>query len=143
MADVEFYFIGIGEGKLTSFSGTKKQISYVKALECCLEHEGESLTWDFFDDRNVKKTLFQSILRDRKMRVNIKIPMDYRPPFCVVTAVDNRAVRLEYYEGRAVLKLRHDIRSKELEGANLPPFMKEDPQDKRSPADRSMPLERG
>lgn len=130
MADVQFYFIGISEGELSSFKATSQQIRFVRTLECCLEFDGEPLTWDFFDNPAEKRALFQSILRDRKMRMDIKYPMEYRPPFCVITAMDNRAVRLEYYEGRIILKLKFDIRAKELEGADLPPFMGEDPKHK-------------
>jgi hypothetical protein len=133
MEEFEFYLIGLGEEGLTSYKETRMQVDAVKTLECALEVEGARLTWSFFDDPGEPRALFQSIMRDRRMRVDKGIPPEYRPPFCVVTAIGDRAVRLEHYEGRYHLKLRYDIRAKELEGANLPNFMEHDPQFKKPP----------
>lgn len=51
-----------------------------------------------------------------------------RPDFCVITAMDNKAVRLEFYEGHDALELVYDLRAKELHGKDLPKFMENDPQ---------------
>ena len=62
------------------------------------------------------------------MRVDRKILMEDRPAFCAVTAIDGRAVRLEFYEGKRTLKLVYDIRAEEFEGMDLPRFLDRDPQ---------------
>ena len=124
MANVEFHIIGVGGKTLASSRETRQQIGLVKAQECQLQIEGEALTWDFFDDPDEPRTLFQTILRDREMRVDQRIPMEDRPPTCVVTAMDGKAVRLEFYEGNMMLKLKYDIRSEELQGAKLPSYLK-------------------
>ena len=125
MANIELYIVGIEEGLPTSSSITRKQIDGVKTLECQLELEGESLSWDFFDDPDEPRTLFQAILRDREMRVDRAIPLENSPPFCVVTSMEGKAVRLEFYEGSDELNLRFDIRSRALEGAELPNYLKD------------------
>ena len=51
-----------------------------------------------------------------------------RPSFCVVTPMDGKAVRLEFYEGHDALSLVYDLRSKELQGKDFPNFMDHDPQ---------------
>jgi len=144
MAEVKNYFIGVGQIevdtpsetrkriKVVSSSETKKQIEAVKALECCLEHEGESLTWDVFDNPSEPRSIFQSIVKDREKRVDKRTIVETRPPFCVVTAIDNRVVRLEFYEGYRTLTLQYDVRAKELEGESLVNFMDEDPQAKEA-----------
>jgi hypothetical protein len=90
--------------------------------------KGEKVTWDDVDNPNEPRTLFQSILKDREMRVDKKTLMADRPSFCVITAADGKAIRLEFYEGHDALSLIYDIRSKELQGKRLPNFMDEDPQ---------------
>ena len=125
MANVELYIIGIEEGFPISSSTTKKQIDGVRTLECQLELEGESLSWDFFDDPNEPRTLFQAILRDREMRVDRTISVENNPPFCVVTSMEGKAVRLEFYEGSHELRLRFDIRSRALERAEMPNYLKD------------------
>jgi hypothetical protein len=42
--------------------------------------------------------------------------------------MDNKAVRLEYYEGHDALTLVYDVRAKELQDKELPNFMDKDPQ---------------
>ena len=131
MGDIEFHVIGVGEETLVSSGGlassieTRLQIDDVKSLECRLQIEGESLTWDFFDDPDEPRSLFQTILNDREMRVNRRIELEDRPPTCVITSMDGKAVRLEFYEGKYMLRLRFDIRSSELEGAKLPNYLKQ------------------
>ena len=80
--------------------------------------------WDFFDDPEEPRSLFQTILNDRDLRVDRGISLEDRPPFCVVTSMDGKAVRLEFYEGKIMLRLRYDIRTAELDGAKLPNYLK-------------------
>ena len=124
MGNIEFYIIGVGV-TLASSSETRQQIDDVKSLECQLQIEGESLTWAFFDDPDEPRSLFQTILNDREMRVNRRIELENRPPICVITSMDGKAVRLEFYEGKYMLRLRFDIRSSALEGAKLPGYLKQ------------------
>jgi hypothetical protein len=126
MVDIHFLMIGIGEKALASASETREQIDKIKALDCGLQVGGRSLNWHLFDNPRDPRALFQRILKDREMRVDWKAPLPNRPPFCVVTVMDDKAVRLEFYEGSAQLKLEYDIRSEELEGTGLPNYMKED-----------------
>jgi hypothetical protein len=127
MSEINFYFVGIGEGALSSSSETMEQIDSVRALTCDLANDGTPLTWDFFDDPDDTTTLFRRILRDRFNRVDRGKQVEGRPGFCVVTAMDGRAVRLEYYGGRKLLSLLDDYRAGELQEADLPNFMEEDP----------------
>lgn len=46
----------------------------------------------------------------------------------VVTVMEGKAVRLEYYEGHDALSLVYDVRAKKLQGKKLPNFMDKDPQ---------------
>jgi len=125
----ETFFIGVGGGKVVASKETITQIEKVRALECTLETEtGEKITWDDLDDPNESRTLFQCILGDRKRRVDQKTFMADRPSFCVVTAMDGKAMRLEFYEGHDALSLVYDIRAKELKGKSLQNFMDHDPQ---------------
>jgi hypothetical protein len=124
MANVEFHVIGVGDKNLASASETRHQIDDVKELECQLQVEGEALTWDFFDNPEEPRSLFQTILNDRDLRVDRGISLENRPPFCVVTSMDGKAVRLEFYEGKIILRLRYDIRTSELDGAKLPNYLK-------------------
>ncbi len=124
----ETLFIGMDGGQAVDSKETLEQITAVEALECVLEHEGEKISWEGFDNPNEPRSLFQSILRDRKRRVDEHTMMADRPSFAVITAMDGKAVRLEYYEGHDALQLEFDLRSKELQGKKLLNFMAEDEQ---------------
>jgi len=128
MAVVETYFIGIDGEDPVSGAETRKQIVAVRELKCAFFHKGEPLTWDVFDDPYEPRTVFQSILKDRELRVDKKMSVSDRPAYCVITAVDGRAVRMEYYEGDKILELCYDLRSKELQGKPLLIYMNEDPE---------------
>jgi len=107
---------------------TRKQIDQVRQLTCDLElSDGTKLSWDTFNDPDESRSLFQSIIRDRELRVDKKILMADRPKFAVVTAFGNRAVRLEFYEGHDALTCTHDLRAKELHKSCMPVFMDSDP----------------
>lgn len=124
---VRTLFVGIDGERVVGGEETRRQIEEVKKLRCALEYGGRKLDWDAFDDPREPRTIFQAILRDRKMRVDMEMLMADRPPFAVVTARGGDAVRLEYYQGHDALSLVHDIRAPELQGQNLPAFLEEDP----------------
>lgn len=106
---------------------TKRQVEMVRKLECHLQKDGKALSWDAFDNPKEPRTLFQAIINDRKLRVDQGVIMADRPPVAVVTVLDGKAVRLEYYEGHDALSLVYDIRAKELEGKELPKWLESDP----------------
>ena len=122
------YFIGTDGEQVVNSQETLKQIEKVKKLDCNLQGEGTALTWTDFDNPEETRALFQSILGDRKKRVDEKTIMADRPAFCVITEHEGAAVRLEYYEGHDALSLVYDIRAKEIEDKDLPKWMESDPQ---------------
>lgn len=125
------YIIGADEKgeQVVGSAETQEQIDQVRQLECALAHKsGKPLTWEAFDNLEEPRTLFQSILRDRKRRVDENTLMADRPPFAVVTAHQCRAVRLEFYEGHDALELVFDIRCKELQEKDMPRYLEKDPQ---------------
>lgn len=126
--EARFYFIGVDGEQVVDSTETQRQINEVKALVCGLEHEGRPLDWSIFDNPDEPRTLFQAIRRDRELRVDQHTFMADRPSFVVVTAIDNKAVRMEFYEGHDSLSLVHDLRAKELHGVELPQILEEDPE---------------
>lgn len=125
---IKTLFIGADGEKTVNSATTQEQIEAVRALECTLEAEnGEKISWKDVDNPQEPRSLFQFILGDRKIRVDQNTPMADRPAFAVITAIDNKAVRLEFYEGHDALELTYDLRAKELHKKDLPIFMKSDP----------------
>jgi len=124
----ETLFIGTDGEQVVDSKKTLEQIQAVEALECILENEGEKISWKDLNNHDEPRTIFQSILRDRKRRVDEHTMMADRPSFAVITAAVEKAVRLEFYEGHDALQLEFDLRSKELQGKKLPNFMAEDSQ---------------
>lgn len=124
------YFIGANGEEATDSKTTLQQIKDVEALQCALVNpkNQEPLTWAAVNNEAEPRTIFQAILADRKMRIDDRTLMADRPSFCVITAVDGRAVRLEFYEGHDALGLVYDLRSAELAGKDLPQWMESDPQ---------------
>ncbi|MBT9160758.1 MAG: hypothetical protein DDT26_02054 [Dehalococcoidia bacterium] len=129
MTTVETLFIGVDGERTVGSDQTRRQIATVRALSCDLETKsGERVAWLDVDNTEEPRTIFQAILHDRELRVDQNTYMADRPAFCVITAIDGRAVRLEYYEGHDALTQRFDLRSKDLWGKALPNFMDVDPQ---------------
>lgn len=125
--EVKTLFIGVNGEQVVDSATTRKQIEEIEALECALEHEGSKLTWKDVNDPAQPRTIFQSILRDRKRRVDEHTLMADRPAFAVITTLNGMAVRLEYYEGHDALKLVFDLRARGLQGKSMPAFLDEDP----------------
>jgi hypothetical protein len=123
------YFIGTDGETTVNSQETQRQIDEVKKLESVLIDEGtkEVLPWLAFDDPKEPRSLFQSILNDRRMRVDEGTIMADRPSFIVVTAHRGQTIRLEFYEGHDSLSLVYDLRSRELQGKKLPAYMESDP----------------
>jgi hypothetical protein len=129
MSEFKIYFVGSDGEQATDSKTTLQQISEVQALDCALvdPENQEPLTWQALNDESEPRTLFQSILADRRKRIDEHILMASRPSFCVITVVDSRAVRLEFYEGHDELSLVYDVRASELKGKELPRYMESDP----------------
>jgi len=127
---VKIYFVGSDGEQATNSETTLQQIKEVEKLECALldPENQEPLTWKALNDEAEPRTIFQSILHDRQTRIDEGQLMADRPSFCVITAIDGRAVRLEFYEGHDALSLRYDVRAAELIDKELPKFMESDPQ---------------
>jgi hypothetical protein len=121
-------FVGHDGEKVVDSKTTLEQIAEVENLECSLKHEGEQLSWKLFNNPDEPRTIFQFILGDRKWRVDENTLMADRPPVAVVTAMDNKAVRLEFYEGHDALTCSFDVRAEELQGKDMPLWMTSDPQ---------------
>lgn len=118
---MELFFIGVDGKKAVSSRETREQIERVRGLECLLENDGKRMTWDDLDNN---KALFQKIINDKRIRVDMNNILNTRPNCCVISVIDKKAVRLEYYEGNFVLNLVHDYRAKDLEGLVLPQYVK-------------------
>lgn len=132
------FFLGTDGEVAVNSQRTLEQIKRVKALQCLLENErGDRVTWDVFLDP-VEHAFFRKIIEDRQIRANGTHCLDTRPNCCVITAVDDEAVRLEYYEGTEKLTLVRDLRSTELRGTLLPNFMDEDMVAKKPPYFRNV-----
>ncbi len=125
----KIFFVGVNGEEAVDSKTTQKQIAEVQELECSLLNpkNREPLTWIDVNNEAEPRTIFQAILSDRKTRIDEHNLMADRPSFCVITAVDGRAVRLEFYEGHDALSLVYDVRAAELFGKELPKFLENDP----------------
>jgi hypothetical protein len=127
--EAKILFVGVDGEKAVDSKTTRAQIDEVRKLECALAMpSGKAITWDDVDDPEEPRSLLQSIFADRRYRVDVGELMADRPSFAVITAIGNKAVRLEFYEGHDALELVYDLRSPELLGKELPKFMESDPQ---------------
>ena len=137
---ISFFFIGHDGEKVVNSQKTLGQIAIVRKLECTLEYEGKQIQWDMLDSpaeppfgfpKWGRRTLFQAIVSDRKMRVDQGELMADRPPIAIVTAVAGKAVRMEFYAGHDVLCPICDLRAKELQGKPLPCWLTSDPNERK------------
>lgn len=122
------YFIGVDGEKAVDSQTTRSQIEAVKELECALTYEGDLLDWEVLDDPDEKNMIFRTVERDRKRRVDEQKSMPDRAAFAVIYAIENVAVRMEFYEGSDELEQLYDARCEELEGKDLANFQDYDPQ---------------
>lgn len=80
------YFIGVDGEPVVTSAITREQIEAVTKLTCALvSQDGEALSWEVFYNPEEPRTIFQSIERDRRKRVDEKTLMADRPSFAVVT----------------------------------------------------------
>ena len=125
---MQFFYLGHDGERVVNSATTQKQIDAVRSLDSALVGAtGDPIAWDELDDRDEPRTLFQFILQDRRRRVDEHVAMADRPPVAVVSAIGNRAVRVEMYEGHDALVKTEDLRALELQGRQLPDWMDRDP----------------
>jgi len=123
------YLIGIENNIVCDYNTTLRQIKIVKRFECSFTTEAwQKIDWNTFDNPICERSLFQSILRDRKRRVDEKIAMADRMPFAVITVkkLDEKVIRVEFYEGHDELKLTYDFRDVWYKSIDMPNFMNKD-----------------
>jgi hypothetical protein len=114
--------IGVDKnGYAANSTETKKQINEIKTLKCALCNSKDKetpYTWDDFDDPAEDRSLFQSIVNDRKIRIDQRVALCCRPPYSICTIFKDEVIRLEFYEGEDELSRVHDIRRSDLYGLN-------------------------
>ena len=92
----ELLFIGVSKnGVVVSSEETARQIEEVKQkkLDVYLRQDGRKLDWSF-----IETSFFESILDDRRHRVNEKLKMHTRPCFAVITAKRGRVFRTRVFQ---------------------------------------------
>lgn len=119
---VQLVLIGINERyEACSSEEVRKTIEALKAnYSLDLEHQGQPVTWDAL--YKSERSILKAIEIDRTMRIDKGQIMASRPPFAVATIVNNKIVRLEFYEGEDRLVMTYDLRSRELQGVDMGRF---------------------
>lgn len=82
-------------------------------------YDGQVINWIDIDNPDNPHSLFQTIIEDRIARVDNGALMNSRPPYAVLTVVNNAVVRLEYYAGENDLRKTYDLRSQNLHNIEL------------------------
>lgn len=116
MAKRYIFLIGIDEdGKPTDLLTTKDEIRKIEKFEVNLHtRQGDIITWKHINDYKNSSTIFQTILKDREMRIDKGFPMKDKPRYAVITFENRKVIRFEYYEGKEKLRLKYDIRRLDL-----------------------------
>ena len=120
----------IGAGPRSRFEnshGTRNQITQLSQYPLLLVEQGKQIEWQELFDPNNHRTIFQTILEDRKRRVDKGEIMCDRPPFAVVTVTENGIERVEYYEGHDRLEMLYDLRSLGFKTRKLTNYIDKDP----------------
>lgn len=112
-------YIGFNGEKTVDSKTTKQQIEEAKTFELNLFDRNGKVDWVSFYNPNDSNLIFNAIIADREMRVDKKTYMADRPPIAILTLINDKIERLEYYEGHDRLELIYDIRSKELAEQNI------------------------
>lgn len=125
---MEKYYIGFKGNSVVNSKDTIQQIIDIKKYNLDIhDGDGNKLSWEVIDNCKYKESLFRNIVRDRKLRVNMKSIMADRPPYCVAYTEENSVVRIEYFEGHDELKQIYDIRRFDLYNVDLEPDLQIDP----------------
>jgi hypothetical protein len=111
-ASMKVILVGFENDEACDSEQTQRQIDEVIKLNCLLvdpQDHTQRITWADLNNPDEGRTLFQSILTDRRIRIDEKNLMADRPPFAVLNVVKgesgeyDQVIRLEYYEGHDAL----------------------------------------
>ncbi|MFW6015918.1 MAG: hypothetical protein ACOCRK_05735 [bacterium] len=120
------YYIGFIDDKTCSSKETIEQIKNIFKYDLNLYYNEEKIKWsDLYQENSKEPIVLNSIIQDRKNRVDNNVFMADRPKFAIFTVENNKIIRFEFFEGHNILKQTYDIRSKELQQKNLEPSYKE------------------
>lgn len=109
------YTIGQIGNRLLGHKATLEQINQIMDYDLEIEtKEGIVLSWSHLYSPNRPSSPLQTILKDRKLRVDEGRPMADLPRYAVFTVKSNQIIRFEYYQGKEELALVFDIRRKDL-----------------------------
>lgn len=125
---IEQKLIGIKNNETCSSTETQKQIDNIIQYDINIFDEERVIQWsDVYDKTNKEeRALFNSIIADRKQRVDKKELMADRPRFAVCTIINGVCERVEFYEGHDELEKTYDLRSKNLKNKKLEDYLTKD-----------------
>lgn len=120
--------IGFIDNITCSSKETQKQINEIMQYKINIVDNNEIVKWtDLYDENNTdKRVLFNSIIADRKRRVDENTALADRPRFAVCTITNGTCERIEFYEGHDRLEKTFDLRSKELSNKKLEDYLEDD-----------------
>ena len=98
-----------------SSNTTQYQVNQIMKFPLKIEIDGSKMRWSDLYDTSNDRAILNYIINDRKIRVDKHIPMADRPPLAIITFLDHKVVRVEYYEGHDLLKLQYDLYSNGLD----------------------------
>jgi len=109
------YTIGQIGDRLLGYKVTLEQINQIMGYELDIEtKDGITILWSNIYSPLKTASPLQTILMDRKLRVDEERPMRDKPRYAIFTIKNNQVIRFEYYQGRERLNLIFDIRRKDL-----------------------------
>ena len=125
---IEQKLIGIIDNNTCSSKETQNQINEIIQYKISISDNNEVVKWsDLYDKNNTdERVLFNSIIADRKKRVDENIALADRPRFAVCTIINGVCERIEFYEGHDRLEKTFDLRSKKLMNQELQDYLEND-----------------
>ena len=109
MVDLKKLWIGIKNDKACDSKVTKEQIKSIKKFPISITYENKKLNWAHIDNLDEPRSLFQSIIKDRELRIDKRTLMADRPKFAVCTIEQGKVIRIEFYEGHNRLEKTFDL----------------------------------
>lgn len=107
------YPIGILNGNVLGSVATKEQIELLKEYNLNIEtKDGTKITWQHLEGHD--KAIFNTILRDRELRVDKGMVMGDKPRYCICSLKNSDIIRLQYFQGKDELQMVFDLRRKDL-----------------------------
>ena len=120
---IKFETIGFENLEALRSEQTREQINKMRELEIVVvepSNRGEVVKWDDIDNPTEDRTLLRAIEQDRDVRVNQNTCMADRPNLCILTIIDEKIERIEFYEGHDALECTCDLKSLRLMKYKLP-----------------------